>query len=76
MSGMAQTGTGSGELTPLVLLTGDEQLLVDRAISRATAAARRIEGGRRTPDGVAAGLTVGSSPTWSRRACSPSLGWW
>lgn len=59
MSGMAQTGTGSGELTPLVLLTGDEQLLVDRAISRATAAARRIEAGAERRDGVAAGLTVG-----------------
>ena len=59
MSVMAETGSGSGGLPPLVLVTGDEQLLVDRAIARATAAARRADPGAERRDGTAAGLTAG-----------------
>jgi len=58
MSVMADTGNGSGGLTPLVLVTGDEQLLVDRAITRATAAARRTDPGAERRDGTGAGLTA------------------
>ncbi|HEY5845659.1 MAG TPA: DNA polymerase III subunit delta, partial [Microlunatus sp.] len=46
-------------LTPLVLVTGDEPLLVDRAIARAVAAARRVDAGVERRDGTGAGLTVG-----------------
>ncbi len=48
-----------GALTPLVLVTGDEPLLVDRAIARAAAAARRADPGVERRDGTAAGLTAG-----------------
>ncbi|HEY5879034.1 MAG TPA: DNA polymerase III subunit delta [Nakamurella sp.] len=47
-------------LTPLVLVTGDEPLLVDRAIARAVAAARRVDAGVERRDGTGAGLTVGA----------------
>ena len=43
----------------LVLITGDEMLLVDRAVWRATAAARRVEPGVERRDAVAAGLAAG-----------------
>jgi DNA polymerase III subunit delta len=43
---------------PLVLVTGDEYLLVDRAIWRATAAARRVDPGVERRDAVAAGLAA------------------
>jgi DNA polymerase-3 subunit delta len=46
-------------LPPLVLVTGDEMLLVDRAVSRATAAARRAEPGVERRDAAAAGLAPG-----------------
>ena len=59
MSVMAETGSGSGGLPPLVLVTGDEQLLIDRAITRATAAARRADPGAERRDGTGAGLTAG-----------------
>lgn len=55
MSGMADTV----DLAPLTLVTGDEPLLVDRAIARATAAARRTDPGVERRDGTGAGLTVG-----------------
>lgn len=55
---MPETGSGSGGLTSLVLVTGDEQLLVDRAIARATAAARRGDPGAERRDGTAGGLTA------------------
>jgi DNA polymerase-3 subunit delta len=57
------TGTRDQEaapgLPPLVLVTGDEMLLVDRAVSRATAAARRAEPGVERRDAVAIGLAPG-----------------
>jgi DNA polymerase-3 subunit delta len=43
----------------LTLITGDETLLVDRAVWRATAAARRVEPGAERRDAVGAGLTAG-----------------
>ena len=43
----------------LTLITGDEMLLVDRAIWRATASARRVEPGAERRDAVGAGLTAG-----------------
>src|SRR6478672_5693309 len=46
-------------LPPLVLVTGDEMLLVDRAVSRATAAARRIDPGVERRDATASGLAAG-----------------
>lgn len=49
----------SADLAPLTLVTGDESLLVDRAIARAVAAARRIDPGAERRDGTGAGLTVG-----------------
>ncbi len=49
-------GTG---LTPLVLVSGDESLLVDRAIARAAAAARKVDPDVERRDGAGAGLTVG-----------------
>jgi len=49
----------AGGLTPLILVTGDEPLLVDRAIARATAAARRVDVGVERRDGTGSGLTVG-----------------
>jgi len=49
----------SGGLTPLILVSGDEPLLVDRAIARAVAAARRADPGVEKRDATAAGLTVG-----------------
>src|SRR6476659_4884120 len=55
MSVMAETV----DLTPLTLVTGDEPLLVDRAIARAVAAARRGDPGVERRDGTGAGLTVG-----------------
>lgn len=58
MAVMVDTGDGSGGLPPLVLVTGDEQLLVDRAITRATAAARRADPGAERRDGTGAGLTA------------------
>lgn len=51
--------TDSVDLAPLTLVTGDEPLLVDRAIARAVAAARRIDPGAERRDGTGAGLTVG-----------------
>jgi DNA polymerase-3 subunit delta len=54
------TGTGeSGDLTALTLVTGDEPLLIDRAIARAAAAARRLDPGVERREGTGAGLTVG-----------------
>ena len=47
------------QVPPLVLITGDEMLLVDRAIWRATAAARRIDPGVERRDAAAAGLSAG-----------------
>lgn len=44
---------------PLVLISGDEMLLVDRAIWRATAAARRVDPGVERRDAAAAGLSAG-----------------
>lgn len=55
MAGMADTV----DLAPLTLVTGDEALLVDRAIARAVATARRIDPGVERRDGTGAGLTVG-----------------
>ena len=55
MTGMADTV----DLAPLTLVTGDESLLVDRAIARAVATARRIDPGVERRDGTGAGLTVG-----------------
>ncbi len=59
MSHMAETERGTGGLTPLTLVTGDEPLLVDRAIARAVAAARRADPGVERRDAAAAGLTAG-----------------
>ena len=42
-----------------MLITGDEMLLVDRAIWRATAAARRVDPGVERRDATAAGLGAG-----------------
>ena len=60
---MRMTGTRGQDaapgLPPLVLVTGDEMLLVDRAVARATAAARRAEPGVERRDAVAAGLAPG-----------------
>ncbi len=47
------------EPSALTLITGDEMLLVDRAIWRATAAARRVEPGAERRDAVGAGLSAG-----------------
>lgn len=55
MSVMAE----SVELAPLTLVTGDEPLLVDRAIARAAAAARLIDPGVERREGTGAGLTAG-----------------
>lgn len=55
-TGAAQTSRG---LPPLVLITGDEMLLVDRAVARATTAARRVEPGVERRDSPAAGLSAG-----------------
>jgi DNA polymerase-3 subunit delta len=57
MSDMSEDG--SGGLTPLILVSGDEPLLVDRAIARAVAAARRADPGVEKREATAAGLTVG-----------------
>lgn len=57
MSDMSENG--SGGLTPLILVSGDEPLLVDRAIARAAAAARRADPGAEKRDATAAGLTAG-----------------
>ena len=46
-------------LPPLVLVTGDETLLVDRAMSGPCAAARRIDPGRGAPGRPGAGLRPG-----------------
>lgn len=62
MSDPAGTMTGMAEpvdLAPLTLVTGDESLLVDRAIDRAVATARRIDPGVERRDGTGAGLTAG-----------------
>lgn len=59
--GMTATGdqdSASG-VPPLVLITGDELLLVDRAVQRATAAARRVDPGVERRDATAAGLSAG-----------------
>ena len=50
---------GAAALPSLVLITGDEMLLVDRAISRACAAARRVDPGVERRDADAAGLGAG-----------------
>lgn len=58
---MAATGEREAPAAPptLVLITGEETLLVDRAVSRATAAARRVDPGVERRDAVAAGLGPG-----------------
>lgn len=43
----------------LVLISGEESLLVDRAVSRATTAARRVDPGVERRDAVAAGFGAG-----------------
>jgi len=48
-----------GGVPPLVLISGDEMLLVDRAVWRATAAARRVDPGVERRDSPAAGLGAG-----------------
>ncbi len=54
------TRPGTAPVPPsLVLITGDEPLLVDRAISRVVAAARRVDPGVERRDAVAAGLGAG-----------------
>src|SRR6478672_516973 len=57
---MRMTGTRGQDaapgLPPLILVTGDEMLLVDRAVARATAAARRAEPGVERRDPVAPSL--------------------
>lgn len=55
-SGRAASTT---DLPSLVLLIGDETLLVDRAIWRATAAARRVDPGVERRDATAGGLSPG-----------------
>ncbi len=59
--GMAGAGDpdASAGLPTLVLISGEESLLVDRAVSRATAAARRVDPGVERRDAVAAGLGPG-----------------
>jgi DNA polymerase-3 subunit delta len=54
---------------PLVLVTGDEMLLVDRAIARVAGAARRADPGVERRDADAAGLSAGEF--WD--LVSPSL---
>ena len=49
----------NAEPPALLLLSGDELLLVDRSISRVTAAARRKEPGIERRDAAAAGLSAG-----------------
>ncbi len=53
----ARNGAATGP-PPLVLVTGDEMLLVDRAIARAAAAARRADPGVERRDATAAGLAA------------------
>ena len=55
----ATSGRDARALPTLVLLTGDEALLVDRAVWRATAAARRVDPGVERRDATAAGLSAG-----------------
>ncbi len=74
MSAMTAAGTsprsaGGAALPSLVLVTGDEMLLVDRAIARTAAAARRADPGVERRDADAAGL--GSGQFWD--LVSPSL---
>ena len=57
--GWHDDGMTPTQVPPLVLITGDEMLLVDRAIWRATAAARRIDPGVERRDATAAGLAAG-----------------
>ena len=56
---MAAAREDSAAPPALVLLTGDELLLVDRAVWRVTAAARRQEPGIERRDATAAGLSAG-----------------
>jgi len=66
----ASNAQDSGQgLPPLVLITGDESLLVDRAVWRATAAARRVDPGVERRDAAAAGL----SPAEFWDLAAPSL---
>ena len=57
--GWHDDGMTPTQVPPLVLITGDEMLLVDRAIWRATAAARRIDPGVERRDAMAPGLAAG-----------------
>ncbi|MEO7126230.1 MAG: DNA polymerase III subunit delta [Nakamurella sp.] len=61
MAGMAPTtATTATDLPPsLILLRGDEQLLVDRAILRVVSAARRVNPETERRDAAAAGMAVG-----------------
>ena len=69
-SGAASSGSaGSGAPPPLVLITGDEPLLVDRAVHRTTAAARRIDPEVERRESPAAGL----SPAEFADLVAPSL---
>lgn len=54
---------------PLVLVTGDEPFLVDRAVLRTVAAVRRVDPGTERREAVAAGL----SPTEFADLVAPSL---
>lgn len=51
--------TSTSASPPLILLRGDEQLLVDRAISRVLSAARSLDPETERRDAAAAGLTTG-----------------
>lgn len=51
--------TSTSAPPPLILLRGDEQLLVDRAISRVLSAARSLDPETERRDAAAAGLTTG-----------------
>ena len=57
--GAVTSSVTTGAPPPLVLITGDETLLVDRAVWRATAAARRVDPGVERRDAVATGLSAG-----------------
>jgi DNA polymerase-3 subunit delta len=59
MPAASETPVGGKALPSLVLITGDETLLIDRAVWRATAAARRIDPGVERRDAAAAGLLPG-----------------
>lgn len=58
MTATGEQDSASG-VPALVLITGDEMLLVDRAVSRATAAVRRVDPGVERRDATAAGLGAG-----------------